>query len=96
MSDRCSSTLVCSAEDREVFENLGYHLEETKALDLDGAEVPGAVLMTDDEASEGHYDELTGMQRIPFVASNTACPGVWGDHLLTSSGEEWAYSESLH
>ena len=96
MSDRCSSTILCSSADQEVFERLGYRLEDTQPRTFDGDEATGAVIMTDDEASGGHYDELTAMRGIPFVARNTACPGVWGDHLIASDGREWAYTEALY
>ena len=95
MSDRCSSTVVCPAGDQEVFENLGYRLEDAKARTFDGDEVPGAVIMIDDEAAGGHYDELTAMKRIPFVARNAACVSVWEDHIIASDGREWAYTEAL-
>ncbi|HEV2416509.1 MAG TPA: hypothetical protein VGX94_01765 [Terriglobia bacterium] len=95
MSDRCSSTVLCSVGNQEVFQRLGYRRQEAEALTFEGNEIAGAVLMTDDEAVGGHYDDLTSMKGIPFVASNTACPGVWGDHLIASDGHECVYVETL-
>ena len=96
MSDRCYSTLVCAERDKDIFEKLGYGLEESHALSEDGNEIPGAVVMVDEEASNGHYDELTNLTDIPFLLSNGSCPGVYGDHLIVSNGKEWHYSEALH
>jgi hypothetical protein len=51
MSDRCYSTLICVEQDKDVFEKMGYRLEESKALAADGKEIAGAVVMLDEEAS---------------------------------------------
>jgi len=48
-----------------VFEKIGYRLEESKALSADGEEIPGAVVMVDEQADYGHYDELTALKGIP-------------------------------
>jgi hypothetical protein len=96
MSDKCASTILCSSVDLEVFERLGYRLEDEMARDLDGGEIPGAVVMLDDKAPGGHYDELIGMKGIAFVVRNSACSGVWGDHLMASDAHELAYAEALH
>ncbi len=69
MSDRCYSTLVCAERDKDVFEKMGYRLEESQALTTDGDDIPGAVVMVDEEASNGHYDELTALTDIPFCAT---------------------------
>jgi len=66
MGDRCYSTLVCAERDRDVFEKMGYRLEESQALSPDGNEIPGAVVMVDEEATNGNYDELTALTGIPF------------------------------
>ena len=96
MSDKCYSTLVCAHRDNDIFEKLGYRLEESRALSADGNEVPGAVVMVDEEASNGHYDELTALSGIPFFVCNGSCPGAYGDHLIVSDGKHWRYSEALH
>ena len=96
MGDRCYSTLVCAERDRDVFEKMGYRLEESQALSPDGNEIPGAVVMVDEEAANGNYDELTALTGIPFLVCNGSCPGVYGDHLIVSDGKEWHYSEALH
>jgi hypothetical protein len=75
---------------------MGYRLEESQALTVDGDEIPGAVVMVDEEASSGNYDELTALTGIPFLACNGSCPGAYGDHLIVSDGKEWHYSEALH
>ena len=95
MGDRCYSTLVCSERDRDLFEKMGYALEESKALTADEKEIPGAVVMVDGDANNGHYDELTALTGIPFLVCNGSCPGVFGDHLIASDGKEWHYSEAL-
>lgn len=95
MADRCRSTVLCSAADHHVFEKLGYRLDVAQALNSDGDEIPGAIGMVDDQAAEGHYAELTALKDVPFVVSNTARPGVFGDHLIASDGCEWAYAEAL-
>jgi hypothetical protein len=96
MSDRCYSTLVCAERDKDIFEKIGYKLEESQALTVDGDEIPGAVVMVDEEANNGHYGELTGLTDIPFLLCNGSCPGTYGDHLIVSDGKEWHYSEALH
>ncbi len=96
MGDRCYSTLVCSERDRDLFEKMGYALEESKALTADGKEIPGAVVMVDEDANNGHYDGLTALTGSPFLVCNGSCPGAFGDHLIVSNGKEWHYSEALH
>jgi hypothetical protein len=96
MSDRCYSTLICAERDKDIFEKMGFTLEESQALSVDGDEIPGAVVMVDEEANNGHYDELTALTDIPFLVCNGSCPGAYGDHLIVSDGKEWHYSEALH
>jgi hypothetical protein len=96
MSDRCYSTLVCAERDKDIFEKMGFRLEESQALSADGDEIPGAVVMVDEEANNGNYDELTALTDIPFLVCNSSCPGAFGDHLIVSDGKEWHYSEALH
>jgi hypothetical protein len=96
MSDRCYSTLVCSERDKHGFEKMGYRLEDSQALTVDGDEIPGAVVMVDEEANDGHYDELTALTDMPFLVCNGSCPGAYCDHLIVSDGKEWHYSEALH
>src|SRR6266581_7672608 len=96
MGDRCYSTLVCSERDRDLFEKMGYGLEESKALSADGKEISCAIVMVDEQANNGHYDELTALTGIPFLVCNGSCPGAYGDHLIVSDGKEWHYSEALH
>jgi len=96
MGDRCYSTLVCAKRDKDVFEKMGYRLEESQALSADGNEIPGAVVMVDEQANYGNYDELTSLTGIPFLVCGSSCPGAYGDHLIVSDGKEWQYSEALH
>ena len=96
MSDRCYSTLVCAERDKDVFEKMGYKLQESRALSVDGGEIPGAVVMAAEEANNGNYDELTALTGIPFIVCNGSCPGAFGDHVVVSDGKEWHYSEALH
>src|SRR6267143_5371196 len=96
MGDRCYSTVVCGKRDKYVFEKMGYRLEESQALSADGNEIPGAVVMVDEQANYGHYDELTALTGIPFLVCGSSCPGAYGDHLIVSDGKEWHYSEALH
>jgi hypothetical protein len=96
MSDRCYSTLVCAERDEDIFEKMGYRIQESQALTLDGDEIPGAVVMMNTEADNGSYDELIAMTGVPFLASSGSCPGAYGDHLIVSDGKEWHYSEALH
>ena len=96
MGDRCYSTLVCAERDKDVFEKMGYRLQEWQALSVDGREILGAVVMAAEEANNGNYDELTALTGIPFIVCNGSCPGAFGDHLIVSDGKEWHYSESLH
>jgi len=96
MGQRCYSTLVCAERDKGVFEKMGYRLEESKAVSADGKEIPGAVVMVDEQANYGHYAELTALAGIPFLACGSACPGAYGDHLIVSDGKEWRHSEALH
>jgi len=96
MRDRCYSTLVCAKRDKDVFEKMGYRLEESQALSADGNEIPGAVVMVDEQANYGNYDELTSLTGIPFLVCGSSCPGAYGDHLIVSDGKEWQYSEALH
>lgn len=95
MSDRCSSTVRCCVIDLEFFQRLGYRLEKAEAPGFEGNEIAGAVVTTDAGAAGGHYDDLTAMKGIPFIARNTACPGVWGDHMIASDGHGWVYVETL-
>jgi len=96
MGERCYSTLVCAERDKDVFEKMGYGLEESKALSADGKEIPGAVVMVDEQANYGHYDELTALTGIPFLVCGSSCRGVYGDHLIVSDGKQWHHSEALH
>ncbi len=96
MGDRCYSTLVCSERDRDLFEKMGYGLEESKALSADGKEISCAIVMVDEQANNGHYDELTALTGVPFLVCNGSCPGAYGDHLIVSDGKEWHYCEALH
>jgi hypothetical protein len=96
MGDRCYSTLVSADRDKAIFEKTGYRVEESKALTVDGNEIPGAVVMVDEEANNGHYDDLTALTDVPFLVCNGSCPGVFGDHLVVSDGQEWHYCEALH
>jgi hypothetical protein len=96
MSDRCYSTLVCAKRDKDIFEKIGYKLKKSQALTTDGNEISGAVVMVDEEANNGHHDELTALTGIPFLVCNGSCPGAYGDHLIVSDGKEWHYSEALH
>jgi len=59
-------------------------------------EMPGAVVMVDEQANYGHYDELTALTGIPFLVCGSACPVAYGDHLIVSDGKEWHHSEALH
>ncbi len=95
MADRCTSTALCVRRDQKIFEKLGYRLDAAQALNTDGDGIPGAVVMIDEQAAGGHYDELTALKDIPFVVSNAACPGAYGDHLIGSTGSEWIYAEAL-
>jgi len=96
MGDRCYSTLVCTDRDKNIFQKMGYRIEESTAMSFDGNELPGAVVMVDEEANGGHYDELIALTGVPFWACNGSCPGAYGDHLIVSDGQEWHYSEALH
>jgi hypothetical protein len=96
MGERCYSMLVCAERDKGVFEKMGYRLDESKALSADGTEIPGAVVLVDEQANYGHYDELTALTGIPFLVCGSACPGAYGDHLIVSDGKEWHHSEALH
>jgi hypothetical protein len=96
MGDRCYSTLVCAERDKDVFEKMGYRLEESQALSADGNEIPGAVVMVDEGANNGNYEELTSLTGIPFLVCGSSCPGAYGDHLIVSDCKERHYSEALH
>ncbi len=96
MGDRCYSTVVCAERDVDIFEKMGYRVEESRALSADGNEIPGAVVMVDEEANNGNYDELTALTGVPFLVCNGSCPGAYGDHLIVSDGMEWHHSEALH
>ena len=52
--------------------------------------------MVDEEANNGHYDELTSLIGIRSPVCGGSCPGAYGDHLIVSDGKEWHYSEALH
>lgn len=70
MGDRCYSTLVCAERDSDLFEKMGSRLEEAKALSADESEIRGAIVMVDEDADNGHYDELTGLTDTPFLVCN--------------------------
>jgi len=74
---------------------MGYRLEESKELLADGNEIPVPVVMVDEQANCGHYDELTALTGIPFLVCDSSCPGAYGDHLIVSDGKEWRHSEAL-
>ena len=96
MGDRCYSTLICAERDKDVFEKMSYRLEESKALAADGKEIPGAVVMMEEQANYGRYDELTALTGIPFLVCGSSCPGAYSDHLIVSDGKKWHYPEALH
>jgi hypothetical protein len=75
---------------------MGFRVEESTALSADGKEIPGAMVMVDDQATNGHYDELTALKTIPFLVCNGSCPGAFGDHLIVSDGKDWHYSGALN
>jgi hypothetical protein len=95
VADRCTSTLICAQRDQLVFEELGYRLDSAESLTIDGEEISGAIIMIDEQAASGHYDELTALKGVPFMVSNTARRGAFDDHLLVSDGQDWAYAEVL-
>src|SRR5713226_10787055 len=88
MGDRCYSTVVCAERDIDIFEKMGYRVEESRALSADGNEIPGAVVMVDEQANYGNYDKLTALKGIPFLVCGSSCPGAYGDHLIVSDGKE--------
>lgn len=96
MGDRCYSTLICAEQDKDIFEKMGYQADESKPTSADGKEIPAAVVMVDEEANNGNYDELTALTGIPFLVCNGSCPGAFGDHLIVSDGKNWHYTEALH
>ena len=53
-------------------------------------------VMIDEEAAGGHYDELTTLSEVPFLVSNGACLGAFGDHLMASDGRQWSYVDALN
>ncbi len=96
MGDRCYSTLVCAERDKDVFEKMGYSLEDSKPLAVDGREIPGAIVMVDEQANYGNHDELTALKDIPFWACSDPCPGAFGAELIVSDGNEWRCCEALY
>jgi hypothetical protein len=96
VGDRCYSALVCAERDKDIFEKMGYRVEGSQALSVDGKEILGAVVMVDEEAANGNYDDLTALTGVPFLVCNGSCPGAFGDRLIVSDGQEWHYSEALH
>ena len=96
MGDRCYSTLICAEQDKDIFEKMGYRTDESRPVSVDGKEISGAVVMVDEEANNGNYDELTALIGIPFLVCNGSCPGAFGDHLIVSDGKNWHYTEALH
>ena len=96
MRDWCYSTVVCAERDKGIFEEMGYRLEKCAALTVDGDEIPGAVVMVNEQTRNGNYDELMALVGIPFLVCNGSCPGAYGDHLIVSDGTEMHYSEALH
>jgi hypothetical protein len=96
MGDRCYATVVCAERDKDVFEKMGYTLEESKPRAVDGAEIPGAVVMVDEQANYGDHDELTALKDTPFWACSDPCPGAFGAELIVSDGNEWRCCEALH
>ncbi len=78
-----------------MFEAMGYRPEAAQALTFDAEEIPNAVIMVNQEASNGNYDVLIALRGVPFLVSNGGNPGAFGDHLLASNGQEWCYAESL-
>jgi len=96
MGDRCYSTLVCAEQDKDIFEKMGYRTDESRPVSVDGKEISGAIVMVDEEANNGNYDELTALTGIPFLVCNGSCGGVFGDHLMVSDGKDWHYTKALH
>jgi hypothetical protein len=96
MSDLCRSTLICADRDKDIFEQMGYTVEEAIAESVFGEELVGARVMFTREAPNGNYDTLTKLKGIPFIVCNGSCSGVFGDHLIASDGTESRYSEALH
>jgi len=80
VADRCFSTLICAKSDQEIFQKIGYKPDTSQALTVDGDEIPDVQVMIDEEAAGGHYDELTTLSEVPFLVSNGACLGAFGDH----------------
>jgi hypothetical protein len=77
------------------FRNARCHEVSAKPLRVDGEKIAGAILMVDEQAPGGHYDQLTRLKEVPFVVANGACPGDIEDHLLVSDGRDWRYVEAL-
>jgi hypothetical protein len=96
MSEHYYSRLVCAERDKCIFEKMGYTVECSQALTVDGNEIPSSIVMVDREAADGHYEELTTLIGPPFLVCNGARHGVYGDHLLASDGKDWCYVEALH
>lgn len=96
MGDRCYSTVVCAERDKDIFEKMGYRLEDSKALSVEGNEISSAVVMVDEQANYGNHDELTALKGIPFWACSDPCPGAFGAELIVSDGNECRCCESLY
>jgi hypothetical protein len=96
LGDRCYSTLVCAERDKAIFEQMGYRVEESKASTVDGNGISGAVVMVDEEANNGRYDDLAALTDVPFLVCNGSCPGAFGYHLVVSNGKERHYCEASH
>lgn len=84
MSDRCYMRLQCRRKDANFFEELGF------VEDGDG-DLESLVVMVDDQAAGGHYDDLEchPPKGVPFWGFHGS--GIeYGAELFASDGEEYA------
>jgi len=89
MSDCCYMSLVCRGEHLQVFEDMGFRVEEERA--------DGTVYMIDEQANFANDSDLRGLEGrgIPFHAENGP-GGEYGDGRYACDGERVEQVDCIH
>ena len=82
MGDRCYMSVTCRRQDKERFEELGFHLE------FDEDPSAPVIEMIDEEANYGHVGNMP--DNIPFIAW-LGGGGNYGDGKIVCDGCEYMY-----
>jgi hypothetical protein len=85
MGDRCYMSVTCRRQDRDRFEELGFHLE------FESSPESPVIEMVDEEANYAHANDMPA--DIPYYGYNSA-GGHYGDGQIVCDGKEYDEMET--